>query len=675
MANDFYNVTTDLQPFTRARSGVLDAEFAGIATGFGKLPSESRLLSGNSNFVAAGGTANAIAVSAPTTWTSYTGKDGYVLSIKIATTNTGTVTLNVDSLGAKVCVRNDGTALQAGDLQANGVYGFVYNSSDGKFHVNAYQGIVTDATAQADAAAASATNAATSESNAASSASSASTSASNAATSETNASGSATTSTNYATKTDGFASGTDNSSKSWAVGGTGDGNPTAGSAKDWATKAEDSLVDGSGYSAKHHAAKASASASAAATSEANAANSASSASTSASNAATSETNAASSASAASTSETNAANSASAASTSESNAASSATAAAQSYDDFDDRYLGPKSSEPTTDNDGNPLQEGALYWNTTTKKLRIHDGSAWTAAAFDTNGALVAANNLSDLDDAPTARTNLGLAAVAASGAYGDLSGKPGTATSSTDGLMASADKSKLDGIESGATADQTKADIDALGINADTVDGKHAADLQDKLVSGSNIKTLNGESLLGSSDISVGGGEWELLGVYDFYSPNDTAVYDFTCQTGDVFKITPLGEHAGTDAFHHLGIQFLDASSNVLGSGSYEYQLIEHDISPSTINNTSSAGQIRPFGDVDTYARLGLGECVIMPDKNAVASFWMRYYLSGQGAIYSLNGESGSISYGSASHFRIFNADGYAYNDLKFAVYRKRLLS
>ena len=38
------------------------------------------------------------------------------------------------------------------------------------------------------------------------------------------------------------------------------------------------------------------------------------------------------------------------------------------------------------------------------------------------------------------------------------------------------EKSKLAGIESGATADQTKADIDALNIDADTVDGKHASD-------------------------------------------------------------------------------------------------------------------------------------------------------------------------------------------------------
>lgn len=38
-----------------------------------------------------------------------------------------------------------------------------------------------------------------------------------------------------------------------------------------------------------------------------------------------------------------------------------------------------------------------------------------------------------------------------------------------------ADRDKLAGIEAGAAADQTKADIDALGIDADTVDGKHAS--------------------------------------------------------------------------------------------------------------------------------------------------------------------------------------------------------
>ena len=71
-------------------------------------------------------------------------------------------------------------------------------------------------------------------------------------------------------------------------------------------------------------------------------------------------------------------SASAASTSQSAAATSATAAAASYDSFDDRYLGTKSSDPTVDNDGATLLDGALYWNTSTNVFMVYDlgGTAW-----------------------------------------------------------------------------------------------------------------------------------------------------------------------------------------------------------------------------------------------------------------------------------------------------------
>ena len=108
---------------------------------------------------------------------------------------------------------------------------------------------------------------------------------------------------------------------------------------------------------------------AAAASEANAA-------TSESNAATSETNAAASAAAALTSENNAATSETNAAASESAAASSASSAAASWDEFDDRYLGAKASDPTVDNDGNALLTGALYWNTTTDEIKIWNGTGW-----------------------------------------------------------------------------------------------------------------------------------------------------------------------------------------------------------------------------------------------------------------------------------------------------------
>jgi hypothetical protein len=229
----------------------------------------------------------------------------------------------------------------------------------------------------------------------------------------------------------------------------------------------------------------------------------SSAATSAAAAAVSASDAATSASSASTSASNA-------STSATSAASSATSAAASYDAFDDRYLGSKSSAPTLDNDNNALLTGALYWNSTSNIMYVYTGSSWVAAGSAVNGTsertvytatggqttfsatydagyvdvylngvkLVAgsdftatdglnvvlasgavsgdivdivayaafelanvytqsqsdarflrvSNNLSDLNSASTARTNLGLAAVASSGSYNDLSNTPAAFT-------------------------------------------------------------------------------------------------------------------------------------------------------------------------------------------------------------------------------------------------------
>jgi hypothetical protein len=147
-------------------------------------------------------------------------------------------------------------------------------------------------------------------------------------------------SSEWAIKNNAAVSGTD-----WSAFANASGAAPTGSAKKWASEAEDVVVADSEYSAKHYSIKSSDSASASATSETNAA----------------------------TSETNAANSASAAATSETNAAAT-------YDAFDDRYLGAFATDPTTDNDGDPLVIGAQYFNTTSNATKVYNGSAWQDSA-------------------------------------------------------------------------------------------------------------------------------------------------------------------------------------------------------------------------------------------------------------------------------------------------------
>lgn len=68
------------------------------------------------------------------------------------------------------------------------------------------------------------------------------------------------------------------------------------------------------------------------------------------------------------------------------------------------------------------------------------------------------------------------------------------ATTSNAGIMTAADKTKLDSIDT-AEIEQVIGDVASL-----------QTDKQDKLVSGTNIKTINGESVLGSGDITISGG-------------------------------------------------------------------------------------------------------------------------------------------------------------------------
>jgi len=146
-----------------------------------------------------------------------------------------------------------------------------------------------------------------------------------------------------------------------------------------------------------------------------AASSATAAASSATAAASSATTSGNSATAAASSATAAASSATAAGSSATAAASSATSAASSLSTFQSQYHGAASSDPSSN-----LSTGDLYFNTSSNTLKVYNGSAWVAAAFDTSGALVAANNLSDVASAATALTNLGVTAIAAELNYNNI---------------------------------------------------------------------------------------------------------------------------------------------------------------------------------------------------------------------------------------------------------------
>jgi len=137
---------------------------------------------------------------------------------------------------------------------------------------------------------------------------------------------------------------------------------------------------------------------------------------------------------ASASETNAASSAVA-------SASSASSAAASYDAFDDRYLGPKATNPTVDNDGDALLTGAIYWNTSESQLKVFNGSIWVSAAFTLGDALTELVQ----DSSPDLGGNLNAStycitnatSVCATNFYGNLQGNVTGCVSTLDNFSSS----------------------------------------------------------------------------------------------------------------------------------------------------------------------------------------------------------------------------------------------
>lgn len=290
------------------------------------------------------------------------------------------------------------------------------------------------ATTKASEASTSASNASTSASTAATKASEASSSATSAATSATNSAASATQSSDSAgvsTTQAGIATTKATEASTSADNALTSANNAASSASSAFTSA--SSASTSATSASASASTATTKASEASSSASNASSSASTAFTQASNAATSATtattqagiattkateaatsaaNASSSASSASTSATNSATSASAASTAQIAAETAQSAAEAIYDNFDDRYLGAKATDPTLDNDGNALLIGALFFSTSDNIMKVYTATGWLSAYASLSGALIASSNLSDLSSITSARSNLGLGSIA-----------------------------------------------------------------------------------------------------------------------------------------------------------------------------------------------------------------------------------------------------------------------
>ncbi len=148
-------------------------------------------------------------------------------------------------------------------------------------------------------------------------------------------------------------------------------------------------------------------------------------------------------------------SAAASATSAAAAAASKAATAALLDTFSDSYLGSLAGDPILDNDGNTLIEGALYFNSTRKLMKVYNGVSWdvfdAAAAADSATAAAASE-----------------AAAAASEIAAAASEAASTASALTSAISATAaDDSKTASASSAAAASTSASESARSAIASD----------------------------------------------------------------------------------------------------------------------------------------------------------------------------------------------------------------
>lgn len=145
-----------------------------------------------------------------------------------------------------------------------------------------------------------------------------------------------------------------------------------------------------------------------------------------------------------------------------------TNAVAAYDSFDDRYLGSKVSDPSLDNDGSALLDGALYFNSTSNGMKVYDlgGTTWisfpdadevsTVAAISSNVTTVAGisgnvTTVAGISSDVTAVSNISGNVTTVAGVSADLATVAGISSAVSAVGAISTDVSTVSGISANVT--------------------------------------------------------------------------------------------------------------------------------------------------------------------------------------------------------------------------------
>ena len=267
------------------------------------------------------------------------------------------------------------------------------------------------------------------------------------------------------------------------------------------------------------------------------------------------------------------NQASGAAASAVSAASSASSAAALLDNFDDRYLGAKASDVSVDNDGNALIVGALYYNTTDGVMKVYTAAGWIAASSASVATLatyefVATASQTVFTGADAGGQTLSYTSPAIMLTMNGVRLRPDDDYTATDGVNIT--------LALAANAGDELV-VDAFGnfLIADTYSKAQADSLiatkQDVLTSGTNIKTLNGESLLGSTDITITVSYDTLTGAVPTWNQNTTgnAATATSATTAGNGGVTSVNGATGAVTLSTGGVTSLNGQTGAITNTDY----------------------------------------------------------------------------------------------------------
>jgi hypothetical protein len=207
------------------------------------------------------------------------------------------------------------------------------------------------------------------------------------------------------------------------------------------------------------------------------------------------------------------------------------------DGFNQVYLGAKDVAPTTDNNGDPIIEGALYFNTTDNLIYTWDGTIWSAI-------LVGTNTNQTITGQKTFTQNI----LANGGVTGSVTGNSTTATTlqtprtiaisgSVTGTATSFDGSANISIPATITTGATIASPNLAGTATGALTSKVVQGVTDVTSAtagflGEEYTATQGPTSIASGDIETGAtlnlsaGVWEVFGqaIFNFTSVTTSAI-------------------------------------------------------------------------------------------------------------------------------------------------------